>query len=214
MTIDLAAMRQEYAERGLREEDVLPDPIAQFERWFEDARRAEIFEANAMALATVDAEGQPAARMVLLKGIDQRGLAFYTNLESRKSRELAANPRAALLFWWGQLARQVRFEGLVARVDEAEVDAYFATRPRGSQIGAWASPQSAVIADRAALDEAEREITQRFAGTEVSRPPFWGGFRLRPERVEFWQGRGNRLHDRLRYSRMPDGAWRLERLAP
>jgi pyridoxamine 5'-phosphate oxidase len=166
-----------------------------------------------MTLATVDAGGQPAARTVLLKSIDRRGLTFYTNLDSRKARELAANARAALLFWWPPHARQVRFEGKIEPVSDSEADAYFATRPRGSQIGAWASAQSRVIADRAALEAAEQEIEARFAGGPVPRPPFWGGYRLLPERVEFWQGRINRLHDRLRYTCRGKN-WQIERLAP
>jgi pyridoxamine 5'-phosphate oxidase len=206
-------MRQEYEERGLRKADLLADPLEQFTRWFEEACRAPILEPNAMTLATVDADGQPAARTVLLKGIDRRGLTFYTNLNSRKARELAANARAALLFWWPPHARQVRFEGAIEPVADAEADAYFATRPRGSQIGAWASAQSSVIADRATLEAAEQEVAKRFAGGPVPRPPFWGGYRLVPERVEFWQGRTNRLHDRLRYARRGKG-WQIERLAP
>jgi pyridoxamine 5'-phosphate oxidase len=209
----LARMRQEYEERGLRKADLLADPLEQFTRWFEEACRAPILEPNAMTLATVDADGQPAARTVLLKGIDRRGLTFYTNLDSRKARELAANAKAALLFWWPPHARQVRFEGAIEPVADAEADAYFAMRPRGSQIGAWASAQSSVIADRAALEAAEQEIAERFAGGPVPRPPFWGGYRLVPERVEFWQGRTNRLHDRLRYTRRGRG-WQIERLAP
>jgi pyridoxamine 5'-phosphate oxidase len=210
----LAAMREDYIARGLSEEEVVGDPIEQFERWFDDALRAEVHEPNAMTLATVDASGQPAARMVLLKAVDHRGLSFFTNFASRKSHELATNPRATLLFWWGPLARQVRFEGRVERVDDAEADAYFASRPRGSQIGAWASPQSSVIPGRAALERAERSFRERFADAEVPRPEVWGGFRLIPERVEFWQGRSNRLHDRLRYTRDGSDGWRIERLAP
>ena len=202
----LARMRQEYGERGLRRSDL-------FVRWFDEARSAPILEPNAMTLATVDAAGQPSARTVLLKAVDRRGLTFYTNLESRKAREIAANPKSALLFWWPPQGRQVRFEGELEPLDEAEADAYFATRPRGSQIGAWASAQSKVVADRAALDAAEREMEARFADGPVPRPPFWGGYRLVPARVEFWQGRINRLHDRLRYTRRGDG-WDLERLAP
>jgi pyridoxamine 5'-phosphate oxidase len=209
----LAWMRREYEERGLRKADLLADPLEQFTRWFDEACRAPIQEPNAMTLATVDGAGQPAARTVLLKGIDRRGLAFYTNLESRKARELAVNAKAALLFWWPPHARQVRFEGTIEPVAEAEADAYFATRPRGSQIGAWASAQSSVIADRAALEAAEQEIMVRFADRSVPRAPFWGGYRLVPERVEFWQGRINRLHDRLRYTRQGDD-WQIERLAP
>jgi pyridoxamine 5'-phosphate oxidase len=214
MISDPAAMRRDYAARGLTEEDLLGDPIAQFQSWFEDACRAEVFEPNAMTLATVGADGQPSARIVLLKGVDRRGLAFFTNLTSRKSREFDANARAALVFWWGPLARQVRFEGKVERVADAEADAYFASRPRGSQIGAWASPQSAVIADRRALEDAARAHEERFGAGAVPRPEFWGGFRLLPLRAEFWQGRTDRLHDRLRYSREASGGWRLERLAP
>ena len=209
----LARMRQEYGERGLRRSDLLADPLEQFTRWFDEARSVPILEPNAMTLATVDAAGQPSARTVLLKAVDRRGLTFYTNLESRKAREIAANPKSALLFWWPPQGRQVRFEGEIEPVDEAEADAYFATRPRGSQIGAWASAQSNVVADRAALDAAERQMEARFADGPVPRPPFWGGYRLVPARVEFWQGRINRLHDRLRYTRRGDG-WDLERLAP
>ena len=209
----LARMRREYEERGLRQADLLADPLEQFTRWFDEACRAPLLEPNAMTLATVDAAGQPAARTVLLKGIDRRGLVFYTNLASRKAAELAANAKAALLFWWPPHARQVRFEGTIEPVADAEADAYFATRPRGSQIGAWASAQSSVIADRAALEAAEQEIVARFAGGPVPRPPFWGGYRLVPERVEFWQGRSNRRHDRLRYSRRGE-SWQIERLAP
>jgi pyridoxamine 5'-phosphate oxidase len=209
----LAAMRRDYASAGLDEADALADPIGQFQRWFDDACRAELHEPNAMTLATVDAAGQPAARMVLLKGIDARGLAFFTNRESRKARELMANPRAALVFWWGPLQRQVRFEGTIEEVEAAEADAYFASRPRGSQLAAWASAQSSVIADRAALEAAERAHRERFGEGEVPRPPFWGGYRLVPAVVEFWHGRQSRLHDRLRYSRAAEG-WRVERLAP
>jgi pyridoxamine 5'-phosphate oxidase len=208
----LAGIRRDYEVLGLSEADVLADPLAQFRRWFDEARAVGLPEPNAMALATVDAAGQPAARTVLLKGLDRRGLTFFTNLESRKARELAANPKAALLFWWQAQARQVRFEGVIEAVEDAEADAYFASRPRGSQIGAWASAQSSVIAGRAALEAAEREIAARFPG-EVPRPPFWGGYRLVPGCVEFWQGRLNRLHDRLHYSRRADG-WTIERLAP
>jgi pyridoxamine 5'-phosphate oxidase len=209
----LARMRQDYGERGLRRSDLVADPLEQFARWFDEARNAPILEPNAMTLATVDGAGQPGARTVLLKGVDRRGLTFYTNLESRKARELAANPKAALLFWWPPQGRQVRFEGEIERVDDAAADAYFATRPRGSQIGAWASAQSTVVADRATLDAAEQEMAARFADRPVPRPPFWGGYRLVPVRVEFWQGRVNRLHDRLRYTRRGE-SWELERLAP
>jgi pyridoxamine 5'-phosphate oxidase len=209
----LARMRQEYSERGLRRKDVVADPLEQFARWFDEACSAPILEPNGMTLATVDAAGQPSARTVLLKALDARGLTFYTNLESRKGREIAANPKAALLFWWPPQGRQVRFEGAIEPVAAAEADAYFATRPRGSQIGAWASAQSEVVADRAALDAAEQKIAARFGDGTVPRPPFWGGYRLVPQCVEFWQGRINRLHDRLRYTRR-GATWELERLAP
>jgi pyridoxamine 5'-phosphate oxidase len=209
----LARMRRDYEERGLSKADLLADPLEQFRLWFAEASRAPLQEPNAMTLATVDGSGQPAARTVLLKGIDKRGLVFYTNLDSRKARELAANPKAALLFWWPPHARQVRFEGAIEPVEDVESDAYFATRPRGSQIGAWASAQSSVIADRVALEAAEQKVAERFAGGPVPRPPFWGGYRLVPERIEFWQGRTNRLHDRLRYTRTGD-RWQIERLAP
>ena len=214
MTTELATMRQDYVAGRLSEEDVLADPIAQFRRWFEDATRAGVHEPNAMTLATVGPDGQPSARVVLLKGADARGLTFFTNLASRKGRELEANAGAALVFWWGPLARQVRFEGKVARVEDAEADAYFRSRPRGSQIGAWASAQSSVLPGRQVLETAAQSYSQRFAAGPVPRPDFWGGFRLAPVRVEFWQGQSDRLHDRLRYSRRADGDWRIERLAP
>ncbi len=214
MITELASMRQDYVAGRLTEEDVLADPIAQFWRWFEDATRAGVHEPNAMTLATVGADGQPSARVVLLKGADGRGLTFFTNLASRKSRELEANAAAALVFWWGPLARQVRFEGSVARVDDAEADAYFESRPRGSQIGAWASAQSSVLPGRQVLEAAVRRYSERFAAGSVPRPEFWGGFRLAPVRIEFWQGQSDRLHDRLRYVRRADGDWRIERLAP
>jgi pyridoxamine 5'-phosphate oxidase len=213
MADTLAEMRRDYETRGLRKADLLDEPLAQFRRWFDEARDAGLQEPNGMALATVDAAGQPAARTVLLKGVDRRGLSFFTNLDSRKARELAANPKAALLFWWSPQARQVRFEGEIEAVADADADAYFASRPRGSQIGAWASAQSSVIADRAALEAAEDGIAKRFAAAEVPRPPFWGGYRLVPGRVEFWQGRRDRLHDRLCFTRHADG-WTIERLAP
>jgi pyridoxamine 5'-phosphate oxidase len=213
MEPSLAAMRRDYAAKGLAEADADPDPLAQFQHWFDDARRAEVHEPNAMTLATVDAAGQPAARMVLLKGLDARGLAFYTNRDSRKGRELLGNPKAALVFWWGPIERQVRFEGTIEKVEAAEADAYFASRPRGSQLAAWASAQSSVIEGRAALEAAERAQRERFGEREVPRPPFWGGYRLVPAVVEFWHGRESRLHDRLRYTRTPEG-WRIERLAP
>jgi pyridoxamine 5'-phosphate oxidase len=213
MESSLAAMRREYEAVGLSEDDALADAIAQFKRWFEDARRAEVHEPNAMTLATVDAQGQPSARMVLMKGVDPRGVTFFTNHGSRKAGEILANPKAALVFWWGPLARQVRFEGTIEEVDRAETEAYFQSRPKGSQLAAWASAQSSVIADRAELEAAERAQRERFGEGEVTLPPFWGGDRLVPARVEFWHGRPSRLHDRLRYTRTATG-WQIERLAP
>ena len=213
MDSKLAAMRRDYQMQDLNETDVAADPITQFQRWFEDAVRSEVDEPNGMTLSTVDAAGQPTARVVLLKIIDQRGLAFFTNLDSRKGRHLAANPRAALSFWWAPLGRQVRFEGQIQPVAASEADDYFASRPLGSRIGAWASPQSQVIESRAALEAAEQAFAEKFADGEVPRPPRWGGYRLAPTRAEFWQGRSNRLHDRICY-REVDGRWRIERLAP
>jgi pyridoxamine 5'-phosphate oxidase len=213
MDPSLAAMRRDYASAGLSKADALADPIEQFQRWFDDARRAEVHEPNAMTLATVDAEGQPAARIVLLKGVDRRGLAFFTNRESRKADHIGANPKAALVFWWGPLERQVRFEGTIEDVAAAEADAYFQSRPKGSQLAAWASAQSRLIGDRAELEAAERHHRERFGDGPVPRPSFWGGYRLVPARIEFWHGRQNRLHDRLRYTRGDEG-WRIERLAP
>ena len=214
MTADLDRMRKEYAAAGLAEADLAAEPFEPFGRWFEEAKRAGLIEPNAMTLATVGPDGMPSARTVLMKGFDPQGLVFFTNYESRKAAELEASGRAALLFWWPPLERQVRFEGRVARVAAEESDAYFASRPRGSQIGAWCSPQSRVVAGRDALEAAERTFEARFAGQDVPRPPHWGGYRLAPARVEFWQGRQNRLHDRLCYTLLEAGGWRLERLAP
>lgn len=213
-----ADLRRDYDRDALLESDADPDPYAQFARWFADAvASGEIYEPNGMTLATVGADGRPAARTVLLKGFDAAdGFVFYTNLESRKSEELRARPAAALLFWWDRLHRQVRIEGTVEPVAAAEADAYFASRPRGSQVGAWASPQSRAIEGRAPLEARVADVETRFPGDAVvPRPPHWGGWRLRPDRFEFWQGRRSRLHDRLRYGRADgSGGWRIERLAP
>lgn len=189
------------------------DPIVFFERWFREARDAGLYLPEAMTVATATPDGVPAARMMLLKGVDQRGFVFFTNYESRKGRELLANHRAALVFHWALLQRQVRVEGSVERLTSAESEAYFQTRPRGSQIGAWASQQSAELRSRDELDGRVREQETRFAGETVPLPPFWGGFRLLPTAIEFWQGRINRLHDRLRYTRV-DGRWVMSRLYP
>lgn len=199
--------------KGLSEETAGTDPIALFGRWFEDAKRAGLYLPEAMTLASVDRDGAPSARMMLLKGFDARGFRFFTNYGSRKGVQLANNSTAALVFYWGRLHRQVRVEGRVEKISEEESRAYFQTRPRGSQLGAWASQQSAVLASRRELEESFKEHSARFEGQEVPLPPFWGGFRLVPARIEFWQGRANRLHDRLLYT-PADGGWKIERLAP
>lgn len=212
---DLRDLRESYGHGALLEADVAPTWHEQFERWIGDALAAPAFEANAMVLATADPHGRPSARTVLLKRWDADGFVLYTNLGSRKARETAANPRASLLFPWLWLERQVIVEGAVERVPDEDADAYFATRPRGSQLGAHASPQSRPIAGREVLDAARRELERRFPeGTPIPRPAGWGGLRIVPDAVEFWQGRPDRLHDRLRFERDAGGAWTLVRLAP
>jgi pyridoxamine 5'-phosphate oxidase len=210
---DLAALREEYARGGLERGDLSADPYEMFARWLTEAVAAGVHEPNAMVIATVSPEGQPSSRMVLLKEFDAEGFVFYTNQSSRKGDELAANPRCALLFPWHPLERQVRIEGEAVRVSDTEADAYFAQRPRGAQIGAWASPQSQPVEDRGVLAASYAAAEQRFADQPVPRPPHWGGYRVRPEVVEFWQGRPGRMHDRLRYERDGDG-WTVVRLAP
>jgi pyridoxamine 5'-phosphate oxidase len=198
---------------GLREADVDPDPIVQFQRWFADARATGDPLPEAMNLATATRTGIPSARMVLLKGVDTRGFVFFTNHESQKGKDLAENPRAALVFYWAKLGRQVRVSGTVGRVTDAESDAYFRNRPLESRLSAAASPQSAVIPSRDVLEKRVEELRRQYDG-DVPRPSFWGGYRVSPESIEFWLHRENRLHDRLRYTREPSGTWRLERLAP
>jgi pyridoxamine 5'-phosphate oxidase len=212
--MQIPEMREEYTWSGLYEADIAADPLRQFEKWFQEAIAAKLPEPNAMTLATATPDGQPSARMVLLKGFDASGFTFFTNYESRKGGELTANPRAALLFFWAELHRQVRIEGTVERVSQAESDDYFRSRPLGSRLGAWASAQSAVIASRAVLEERVREAMQRFPDGDVPCPPNWGGYRVVPLTIEFWQGRPDRLHDRLRYQRMEPSGWCIERLSP
>ena len=211
--MDIALIRQEYMRERLDESDLAREPIAQFRKWFDEAVRGALPMVNAMTLATVSTDGQPSARIVLLKGIDERGLVFYTDYDSRKGRELSANSRAALLLYWIELEREVRLEGVVEKTSAAESDEYFASRPAGSRLAANASaPQSAVLAGREALEQRYREVEHRH-GDAPPRPPSWGGYRLLPHAVEFWQGRSNRLHDRLLYRKDAEG-WNIVRLAP
>jgi pyridoxamine 5'-phosphate oxidase len=211
--MDLAGLRRDYESRGIDIADLDPDPVDQSRKWIDDAIAADCVEANAMTLSTVDAAGRPESRYVLLRGLDERGFWFFTNSESAKGHALAANPHAALTFAWHQLHRQLRVTGVVEPLPNELSDAYFARRSRSSQIGAWASKQSAVIESRAALDEAVAEYEQRFEGREVPRPPFWSGYALQPDAIEFWQGRPSRLHDRIRFRRERD-SWVPERLSP
>ena len=211
--MDAASLRKEYTRAGLDRADMKPDPLLQFHQWFEETLAADLHEPNAMIVATATPDGRPSARTVLLKGYDERGFVFYTNYEGRKAGELDANPACALLFYWGELERQVRIEGRATRLSNSESDAYFASRPRGSRLGAWASEQSRPVEDRSVLEERVRELEARYEGREIPRPPFWGGYRVEPEVFEFWQGRENRLHDRISYRR-DGGTWRLERLQP
>lgn len=209
----LADLRKDYSLAGLLEKDLAKDPFRQFEKWFQEAEAAKIHEPNAMSLATATRDGRPAARTVLLKGLDGRGFVFFSNYESRKGRELEANPQATLLFPWLALERQVIVEGPLAKVPREESETYFHSRPRASQLSAWGSQQSAIISDRSVLEDSMKLLEAKYAGREVPLPPHWGGWRLAPETVEFWQGRRSRLHDRLRYRRGKDG-WTIERLAP
>lgn len=208
----LADLRKNYSLGALDITDVHPDPIQQFHHWFDQALAAKLPEPNAMTVATADAQGRPAARIMLIKGVDERGFVFFTNYESRKGHELAANPRASLLFFWIELERQVSIEGAVEKISAADSDEYFASRPLGSRIGAWVSAQSQPLESRAVLEARERELAAKY-GEHPPRPPHWGGFRVVPDRIEFWQGRPSRLHDRIVYTRAGD-AWKIGRLSP
>jgi len=212
--MSLADLRKDYSLSGLLEKDLARDPFRQFDKWFQEAQAAKLVEPNAMTLATATRDGRPSARTVLLKGVDGRGFVFYTNYESRKGRDLAENPRATLLLPWLALERQVIIEGTVSKITREESAAYFHSRPRASQLGAWVSQQSSIITSRAPLEDAMKALEKKHAGAEVPLPPAWGGYRLAPETVEFWQGRRSRLHDRLRYRREASGTWTVERLAP
>jgi pyridoxamine 5'-phosphate oxidase len=212
--MNLDDLRAEYALRGLSESDAHVNPFEQFRAWMDEAVAAQLHEPYAMTLATCAADGRPAARMVLLRGFDERGFTFYSNRNSRKGDEIAENPRASLVFYWAELERQVRIDGKVEWTTDAESDAYFRTRPRGHQLSAWASSQSEVIPGREFLEKEMSELTARYTDKEVPRPAHWGGYRVVPDSMEFWQGRPSRLHDRLLYRRQPDGGWLIQRLSP
>jgi len=210
---DVSRVRKEYSRHSLDELDVELNPFVQFHHWYEEANNAALPEPNAMVLATASAEGRPSARVVLLKAFDERGFVFFTNYEGRKSAEMAANPQAALLFFWAELHRQIRIEGSVERTSRQESEKYFSSRPFESRLSAWASRQSSVIPSRSYLEQKMSDLKDRYKNQEIPLPPFWGGFRLQPQAFEFWQGRENRLHDRIRYL-LRGGVWEIERLSP
>jgi len=213
-TSNVADLRRNYTRAGLNETEADSNPFTQFQTWFDQALAADLPEPNAMTLATATAEGKPSARIVLLKGFDEDGFVFYTNYASQKGQQLTDNPWASLVFWWAELERQVRMEGRVEKVSQAESEEYFASRPLGSRLGAWASPQSQVISSRAVLEDKIAELETKYDEETIPKPPNWGGYRLIPTEIEFWQGRPNRLHDRLCYRQQGDGTWLRERLAP
>ena len=210
---DIANIRKDYIQGALSEQDVLPDAIQQFEKWWSEAIASEIEESNAMTVATVNEQGFPSARIVLVKDISEEGFSFFTNYNSDKGQQMSAHDRVALLFFWKELERQVRIEGTIEKLSDADSDVYFASRPRGSRIAAWSSPQSEIIADRSVLDKRAQEFKEKFQNQEVPRPPHWGGYLVRPMSIEFWQGRSSRMHDRLKYVK-EGNVWKIVRLAP
>jgi pyridoxamine 5'-phosphate oxidase len=211
---NVGELRRDYSRQTLLESNVASNPFLQFQHWFTQAVNAQVIEPNAMTLATITPEGRPAARIVLLKDFDERGFVFYSNFQSRKGQEMAQTPAAALVFWWGELERQVRIEGSITLVSDSEADAYFQSRPRGSQLGAWVSSQSQVIENRTVLEDRLNRLDRDYRDSPIPRPPHWGGYRLVPSYFEFWQGRSNRLHDRLCYRQTTPNAWKVERLSP
>ncbi|MBD6616902.1 pyridoxamine 5'-phosphate oxidase [Komarekiella sp. 'clone 1'] len=210
----IADLRKDYTLEGLSKTEIDPNPFIQFKKWFDQALAAQLPEPNAMTIATATPEGTPSARMVLLKDFDQRGFVFFTNYNSHKGQELAENPQAALVFWWAELERQVRISGYVEKVSETESDQYFHSRPANSRLGAWVSNQSEVIESREVLEQRLQEFQSKYENQEIPRPSHWGGLRVIPSEIEFWQGRSSRLHDRLLYTRLNDGSWKIERLSP
>ncbi|AFY33428.1 pyridoxamine 5'-phosphate oxidase [Calothrix sp. PCC 7507] len=214
MDKNIADLRKDYTLQDLSEIEADPNPFIQFKRWFAQALAAQLPEPNAMTIATATPDGKPSARMVLLKDFDERGFVFFTNYNSRKGQELAENPQAALVFWWAELERQVRIAGRVEKASENESDQYFSSRPQNSRLGAWASNQSEVIGSREFLEQRLQEFQSQYANQEIPRPTHWGGLRIIPTEIEFWQGRSSRLHDRLLYSHLDDGSWKIERLSP
>ena len=214
MQKNIADIRKDYQLQSLLENDVADDPFIQFATWWDEALKSELDEVNAMTLATASASGTPCARTVLLKSASKEGFVFFTNYNSQKGRDLQENPKACLVFFWKELERQVRIMGTVEKVSAAHSDEYFNSRPQGSKIGAWASPQSSVISSREIIEENIKQLQQQFTEESITRPPHWGGYIVIPTAIEFWQGRPNRLHDRIQYTRLPDKRWRIERLAP